>query len=124
MKKLAILVAAGLIALPATAFALTSSPASPLTVSISGTGHPQCTTLSYTTTAKLDYRSMIHFNNAEQSILTDSVMAGRHSISWCASPTAARHHQVGPIGWWVTTVHFRGDTPGQPSVTRTFNVVA
>ncbi len=120
--KLAATVIAGLLLVPSAAFALSTSPATPATVSISGANGPKCTTLVYTTTANLDFQVEIHVSG-ERSYRIANVKAGKHSIQWCAGPQP-QHHHIGPRVWWATSKHHKGDAASKPTATRVFNVVA
>ncbi len=130
MKKTSVIVAAAFaaIALPASAFALASSPAKPTTISISGTGAPTCTYLPYSTTAKSDALAQITILQGTtkiKSLRATNVPAGNHTIRWCGKDTAAALVAPGAYLWHVQTRHYAG-TGGlsTPTVNRQINVIA
>jgi flagellar hook assembly protein FlgD len=129
-KKIAIVAAAtALLAVPASAFALTTSPAVPATFSLSGAnGVPTCTVFPYTTTAKSDHLAIITVFSAGvkvKSIRRTDVPAGKHTMRWCGKNNTGGVVTPGAYTWNVKTRHFAGTVGyGPATAVRTVTVVA
>lgn len=131
MKKKTMIAAAAtaLLAVPASAFALTTSPAVPTTFSLTGANSaPTCTVFPYTTTAKNDHLAVITVFSAGvkiKSIRRTDVPAGKHSMRWCGKNNTGGFVTPGAYTWNVKTRHLAGTIGYGPATpVRTVTVVA
>ena len=120
MKKPVIVAATlALLAAPATAFALTSSPALPTTFSLSSAGGvANCTKLPYVTTAKNDVLVQITISSAGvkiKSLRAHDVPAGKHVIRWCGKDNTGAYVAPGQFTWHVQTRHLAGQVGLSPA---------
>lgn len=127
-KSLLATAAVVMLAVPASAFALTTSPAKPQTISLSSAGGvANCTRLPYATTAKLDVLAQITISlngTKVRSLRAANVAAGSHTIRWCGHDPAGANVAPGTYTWHVQTKHLKGDPLGTATADRTLTVVA
>jgi hypothetical protein len=109
-----ILAAAVLLAVPATALAVTTAPPQPPTISESSNGAPRCTHLPYTLTSsrhKVILR-ITHFKLASAKAVKHTrvrnVRAGNHSFGWCGRDDVAHLVKPGTYYWRIGAVQKAG----------------
>jgi flagellar hook assembly protein FlgD len=104
-----ILATAMLLVAPATALAVTTGPAQPPTISISGTGAPKCTKLPYnvlTVRHKVILRitrKTTSSAKAVKHIRLRKVPAGNHTFNWCGHDDITHQVKPGTYFWRVGT---------------------
>ncbi len=117
-----------MLVVPATAFALTTAPAKPQTISLTSAGGvANCTRFPYTTTAKSDklVQITISLNGTKiKSLRAADVPAGTHTIRWCGKDASSVLVAPGAYTWHVQTKHLQGDALSPASVDRTITVIA
>jgi hypothetical protein len=115
---------------PATAFAVTTQPAQPPTISLSGAGGvPTCTKLPYTL-LRLRHKVILRISRSELSTakavkhtrLRD-VKAGNHTFGWCGKTDLGKPVKAGVYFWRVGTTQKAG-SPVKWSQFRHVNVKA
>ena len=125
-----IIATAILLLAPATALAVTTQPAQPPTISLSGAGGvPKCTKLPYTLTS-LRHKVILRISTSESSTakavkhtrLRD-VKAGSHHFGWCGKNDAGNSVKPGVYFWRVGTTQKAG-SPVKWSQFRHVNVKA
>ena len=102
-----ILATAILLVVPATALAVTTRPAQPPTISISGTGAPKCTKLPYTIQSVRHKvilritRSTAASAKAVKHFRLRNVKAGKYTLNWCGHDDVTHQVKPGTYFWRV-----------------------
>jgi hypothetical protein len=102
-----ILATAILLVVPATALAVTTGPAQPPTISISGTGAPKCTKLPFTIRS-LRHKVILRITRstaasakAVKHFRLRNVKAGTYTLTWCGHDDATHPVTPGTYFWRV-----------------------
>ncbi|MEP6641530.1 MAG: hypothetical protein ABJB93_06435 [Gaiellales bacterium] len=110
-----ILATAILLVAPATALAVTTGPAQPPTISISGTGAPKCTKLPYTIQSVRHKvilritRSTMASAKAVKHVRLRNVKAGKYTFNWCGHDDVTHQVTPGTYFWRVGATAKAGD---------------
>jgi hypothetical protein len=102
-----ILATAILLVAPATALAVTTGPAQPTTISISGTGAPKCTKLPYNIMSVRHKvilritRSTAASAKAVKHIRLRNVKGGNYTFNWCGHDDITHEVKPGTYFWRV-----------------------
>ena len=96
-----------LLVAPATAFAVTTTPAQPPTISLTAAGAPRCTKLPYALLS-LRHKVILRITHTESATaravkhtrLRD-VKAGNHTFGWCGKTDAGKAVKPGVYFWRV-----------------------
>ena len=120
MKLVALSTIFGLLVLPVSALALSTSPATPGTITESGSH--RCTTLSFSTTAPVNAYVVLRIFNAHgkgaqfpsgRAWSRHGLRAGRHDYRFCGYyvtyAATHRYYRPGTWHWGVQTRHLKGD---------------
>jgi hypothetical protein len=110
-----ILATAILLVAPATALAVTTGPAQPPTISISGTGAPKCTKLPYSILS-LRHKVILRITRstaasakAVKHVRLRDVKAGKHTFAWCGHDDITHQVKAGTYFWRVGATAKAGD---------------
>jgi hypothetical protein len=110
-----ILATAILLVAPATALAVTTGPAQPPTISISGTGAPKCTKLPYSILS-LRHKVILRITRstaaaakAVKHVRLRDVKAGKHTFAWCGRDDVTHQVKAGTYFWRVGATAKAGD---------------
>jgi hypothetical protein len=110
-----VLATAILLVAPATALAVTTGPAQPPTISLSGTGAPTCTKLPYSILS-LRHKVILRITRttaasakAVKHTRLRDVKAGKHTFAWCGHDDATRPVNPGTYFWRVGATAKAGD---------------
>lgn len=107
---------------------LTTAPAIPGTISLTGAGHPRCTVLPFTTTRReSEIRVFVGARagggqNWWQLVLR-GMPAGRYRVRWCGESTLPGHVGVGAYRWHVRERRLSTSRWGTPTDDRALRVV-
>jgi hypothetical protein len=110
------------LALPTTALAVTLKPPNPTTISLSGTGAPNCTTLTFVT-AKRNHRMRLEVRGPAGIVVfkwgASHVPAGTHHVTYCASGI-----RPGTATWLVIAWHYKISRHGTVKTGQPFTVIS